>query len=144
MRRPRIRKSHMRLRTGVSQTIIAEIGPRRRIVGLVGLHAVSDIVTADGSRGHRNNGAVVIVLVIIVALRVVARPIIVTRPTVVAVALRRDRAADHSTGNRAGDKPAAAAAIASTVAAAITAATDTITAASAAEAGRWSATAATK
>src|SRR5216684_2653096 len=112
MRRPRIRKSHMRLRTGVSQTIIAEIGPRRRIVGLVGLHAVSDIVTADGSRGHRNNGAVVIVLVIIVALR-----------TVVAVALRRDRAADHRTGNRAGDKAAAAAAIAATVAAAITAAT---------------------
>ena len=42
------------LRTGVPQTIIAEIGSRRRIVGSVGLHAVGDVIAADRSRGRRN------------------------------------------------------------------------------------------
>src|SRR5216684_5751979 len=137
MRRPRLRKSQTRLRAGVPVAVNAQICSRRRIVGLVGLHAVSDVIAADGSR-RDCDGAVIVVLVIVIARR------IVTRPAIVAVALRRDGAADHRTCNRAGDK-AAAAAIAAAVAAAITAATatDAITtaAAAAAKASRRSATA---
>src|ERR1700736_409720 len=141
MRRPRIRKSQKtRLRAGMPQPVEAHISSGGRIVGTIGLHAVSDVVTADGS-GSNRNGAVIVVLVIIVARRVIARPAII-----IAVALRRDGAADHGTCNRAGDKAAAAAAIAAAVAATITAAavTDAITSAAAASAATkarpWSAT----
>src|ERR1700730_15314755 len=116
MRRPRIRKSQTRLRAGMPQPVEAHISSGGRIVGTIGLHAVSDVVTADGS-GSNRNGAVIVVLIIIVARRVIARPAVI-----IAVALRRDGAADHGTCNRAGDKAAAAAAIAAAVAATITAA----------------------
>src|SRR5438552_15751131 len=104
MRRPRpsTHRYRLRLRAGVPQAVIAEIGSRRRIVGLVGLHAVGDGIVADRSRGHRNNGAIIVVRVI-----VVVRPV-VARPAIIGVA-RRERAAAHGTGNRAGEEAAAAA-----------------------------------
>src|SRR5450759_878187 len=94
--------------------VIAEIGPRPRIVGAVGLHAVSHGVIADGRQRHGHR-AVIVILVVVIARRVIARSAI--------VALRRDRAADQGAGHRAGDEAAATtvATITAGVAAAITA-----------------------
>src|ERR1700731_3766304 len=127
MRRPNSRNLKTRLRAGVSIAVIAEISPRRRIVGTIGLHAIRHGIVAGGSRGHRN-GAIIVVLVVVVARRIIARP------AIVAVTLRRERAANPRASTRAGDKVATTAVtIAATVAAAITAATatDAITSAAA-------------
>src|SRR6202165_170958 len=103
MRRPRIRNSQKtRLRAGMPHPVEAHISSGGRIVGTIGLHAVSDVVTADGS-GSNRNGAVIVVLVIIVARRVIARPAII-----IDVALRRDGAADPGTSHRAGEHAAGA------------------------------------
>src|ERR1019366_4882630 len=84
------------LRAGVPITIIAQIRSRLRIVGTVGLHAISDGIVALRRDDH--DSAVIVVLVIVVARRIIARPAIVT--------LRRDRAADQRTGDRAGNEAA--------------------------------------
>src|ERR1700737_1367721 len=66
MRRPRIRKCHnSRLRKRMPQPVEAHISSGGRIVGTIGLYAVSDVGAADGS-GSNRNGAVLVVLVITV------------------------------------------------------------------------------
>src|SRR5664280_2109110 len=89
----------MRLRAGVPPAGKARIRSRLRIVGTIGLHAVGDGVVAAG-RGHHDS--VIIVILVVVITRRIDR-------SAIAVALRRDRAADHSTGDRAGDEAAATA-----------------------------------
>src|SRR3979490_2014565 len=64
-----------RLRAEMPQAVVAEIGSRRRIVGLVGLHAVGDVVTAGRRRGNGDT-AVVVILVIGVTGRVIGRSVI--------------------------------------------------------------------
>src|SRR3981081_2327557 len=64
-----------RLRAEMPQAVVAEIGSRRRIVRLVGLHAVGDVVTARRRRGN-GDSAIVVVLVIVVTGRVIARSVI--------------------------------------------------------------------
>ena len=89
-----MREHWMPLRAGVPLTVVAEIGARRRIVGLVSLHAVSDRIVARRRRDR--DRSVIVIAVIVVAI---ARPVI-------AIARRGQRAADHRTGNRAGDEAA--------------------------------------
>src|SRR6266576_1363925 len=118
MRRPSTYRYRLRLRAGVPQAVKAEVGSRRRIVGLVGLHAVGNGIVANRGRGHRHHRGIVVVVGIIVAVAVVIR-----RAIIVA---RGERTADHGTGHRAGEEPATAVAItvaavpAATIAAAIT------------------------
>src|ERR1700676_3944625 len=130
------------------QPVVAQIGSRGGIVGTIGLHAVRNVVLADRRRGNRNNSTtIIVVLIVIVARCVVARG--VSGPAIIAIALRGDGAADHGTGNRAGNETAATivivvvaiaaavapivvVAIATAVAAAITAAIKLCNAASAA------------
>src|SRR5258708_3917855 len=102
MRRPGIGTFQMRLRAGVPQPIVAQIGSRRGIVGTISLHAVGDRVITPRRRSGRNNGAIVGVLVIIIA-----RPVI-SRPAVIGIAVCRQRTADHRTGHHAGDEAAVA------------------------------------
>src|SRR3981189_2871180 len=64
-----------RLRAEMPQAVIAEICSRRRIVRLVGLHAVGDVVTAGRRRGN-GDSAVIVILVIVVTGRVIARSVI--------------------------------------------------------------------
>src|ERR1700730_17471678 len=89
----------MPLRAEMPVTVIAEIGPRLRIVGTVGL-AVSDCIIAAGGRRHRDRAAVVIISVVFVARRIIARS------AVIAVALRGQRAANHCTRDCAGNEAA--------------------------------------
>src|SRR5258708_33229118 len=106
MRRPGIGTFQMRLRAGVPQPIVAQIGSRRGIVGTISLHAVGDRVITPRRRSGRNNGAIVGVLVIIIA-----RPVI-SRPAIIGIAVCRQRTADHRTGHHAGDEAAVAVVIA--------------------------------
>ena len=56
--------------------IVAEIGSRLRIIRSVGLHAVGNtIVATDRTRGDRNRA--VVILVIVIARRVIARSAII-------------------------------------------------------------------
>src|SRR3979490_2751245 len=64
-----------RVRGEMPQAVIAEIGSRHRIVGLVGLHAVGDVVTA-GRRGGNGDSTVAAVLVIVATGRVIGRSVI--------------------------------------------------------------------
>src|SRR6266550_5697357 len=117
MRRPSIGDFGFGLRAGVPQAVVAEIGSRRRIVGLVGLHAVGVGILANRCRNCRYNGRIIVVVGIIVAIGVV----VIAGPAI-GVA-RGERAADHGAGNRAGEEPAVAitvAAVPASVAAAIT------------------------
>src|ERR1700686_2635498 len=98
------RENRKPLRAGVPVTVSAEIGPRLRIVGTIGLHAVSDRIIATGRRRHRDRAAIVI-SVVVVARRIIAR-------SAAVIALRGDRAADQCAGHRARDEPAAATAAA--------------------------------
>src|SRR5260370_8854829 len=95
MRRPGIGTFQMRLRAGVPQPIVAQIGSRRGIVGTISLHAVGDRVITPRRRSGRNNGAIVGVLVIIIA-----RPVI-SRPAIIGIAVCRQRTADHHAGDEA-------------------------------------------
>src|SRR4051812_15685371 len=96
----------MRLRAGVPLAIVAQIGSRRRVVRAILLCAISHIVAPGGGRSRRNNGIIIRVRVVVVA---VVRPIAIAiaRPVIA----RRERAPDHGTGNRAGEEPAAATAM---------------------------------
>src|SRR5258708_37856610 len=95
MRRPGIGTFQMRLRAGVPQPIVAQIGSRRGIVGTISLHAVGDRVITPRRRSGRNNGAIVGILVIIIA-----RPVI-SRPAIIGIAVCRQRTADHHAGDKA-------------------------------------------
>src|ERR1700730_12265747 len=90
----------MPLRAEMPVTVIAEIRSRLRIVGTVGLHAVSDRIIAARGRRHRNHAAVVIISVVFVARRIIARS------AVIAVALRGQRAANRCTRDCAGNEAA--------------------------------------
>src|SRR5260221_1223781 len=99
--------------------------PGGRIVGLMGRHEGGDGMAANGSGGPRHDGGIVVVPIpVIIVTRVVSRRVIV-RPAIIAVA-RGERAADHGTGDRAGEIAAATAAMtvaavpASAIAAAVT------------------------
>ena len=90
----------MLLRAGMPVAVIAEIGTRPRVIGAIGLHAVGNrIVAADRARGNRDRA--VVILVIVIARRVVARSAIIRTGG--------ERAADHGTGDKAGNNAAAAA-----------------------------------
>src|SRR3954468_14069903 len=99
----------MSLRAGMPVAVIAEIGSRSRIVGTIGLHAVSHRIVAGGSSLH--DRTVVIVLIVVVA-----------GLTVIAIALRGDRAADQGAGHCARYEAAATAMMMTIVTAAAVAA----------------------
>src|SRR6185437_10290818 len=88
-----------RLRAGVPQAVIAEIGSGRGIVGAIPLHAVGRCV-AFNRRGGHGHDAIIIVPVVIIVVAVIAG-------AVIAVGTRRQRAAYDCAGNRA--RPEAAA-----------------------------------
>src|SRR3984893_2346422 len=111
-----------RLRAGVPQPVVTEIGSRRGIIGTIGLHAVGDSVIPCGSRGNRHHRAIIVILVAVIARRVVARP------AVIGIAVCRERAADQCTGHDAREEAAVvivvtvvivAAAISTTIGAAV-------------------------
>src|SRR5260221_8176167 len=81
-----------RLRAGVPQPVVTEIGSRRGIIRTIGLHAVGDGVIPCGRRGNR---AVIVILVAVIA-----------RPAVIGIAVCRERAADQCTGYHAGEEAA--------------------------------------
>src|ERR1700736_3880389 len=84
-----------RLRAGVPQPVVTEIGSRRGIIGTIGLHAVGDGVIPCGRRRNRHHRAIIVILVAVIARRVVARP------AVIGIAVCRERAADQCTGYHA-------------------------------------------
>jgi hypothetical protein len=98
MRRPS-KVSYARLRAGVPQAVIAEIGSRPHVIGAVSLPAIGDVIAArcrlDGYR------AVIDIAVVIIPIAgwVVARTI--------SVALRGKRATDHSSRHSSGKEAAA-------------------------------------
>src|ERR1700730_19104109 len=119
---PRSEDFQTRLRAGVPQPVVTEIGSRRGIIGTIGLHAVGDSVIPCGSRGNRHHRAIIVILVAVIARRVVARP------AVIGIAVCRERAADQCTGHDAREEAAVvivvtvvivAAAISATIAAAV-------------------------
>src|SRR3954451_6756292 len=82
------------LRAGMPQAVIAEIGSRPHVVGAVSLPAIADVIAAR--RRLDSDRAVINIAVVIVTIagRVVARTI--------SVALRGQRATDHSSRDRSG------------------------------------------
>ena len=62
--------------------IVAHIRSRLRVVGAIGLHAVGDAIAAARTFGNCNRAIVIcnrtiVILVIVIARRIVARPAIV-------------------------------------------------------------------
>src|SRR3984893_12522930 len=103
-----------RLRAGVSQPVVTEIGSRRGIIGTIGLHAVGEGVIPCGRRGNR---AVIVILVAVIARRGVARP------AVIGIAVCRERAADQCTGHDAREEAAVVIAVTVVIVAAAISAT---------------------
>ena len=66
MRRPRFSNSQPRLRAGMTPSVIAEIGARGRVVGLVALRAVARIATALLHDSDVGTGVVIGVIGVIV------------------------------------------------------------------------------
>jgi len=122
MRRPlSLTDDQMRLRAGVPVAVAAEIRSRLGIVGTEPLDAISRIIAA---LGHGRDGRTVIVVLIVVVGLSGSIAVIIARPAIIT--LRRDGAADHSTGHRAGNEAAAATmTVVTAVAATISAATAT-------------------
>src|SRR5580693_7044019 len=92
------KRYQLRLRAGVPQAVIAEIGAGGRIVGTIALRAVAG-VAADRA-GNNRNRTVIGVAVVVVGV-VVARPVIIVRSAVVGVGVGSEHAADHGTCDRA-------------------------------------------
>jgi hypothetical protein len=121
MRRPSsLTDDQMRLRAGVPVAVAAEIRSRLGIVGTEPLDAISRIIAA---LGHGRDGRTVIVVLIVVVGLSGSIAVIIARPAIIT--LRRDGAADHSTGHRAGNEAAATTMIAVTVGVTATIATTT-------------------
>src|SRR5580692_1484755 len=99
----RSKRYQRRLRAGMPQAVIAEIGPRRRIVGTKPLHAIGDTVAATG---HHGNGTVIGVAIVVI--RVVVALIIVARSAIVSVGVGGERATDHGACDRRARPEAAA------------------------------------
>src|SRR6478735_5446119 len=112
MRRPRFSNSQPRLRAGMTPSVIAEIGARGRVPGLVALRAVARIATALLHYSDVGAGVVIGVIGVIVG------PIIIW-VAVVGVGIGRECAADHRTGDSAGEEMALMEAAAMPVSAAI-------------------------
>src|SRR6266581_8252891 len=106
----------MRLRAGVPVAVAAEIRSRLGVVGTEPLDAISRIIAA---LGHGRDGRTVIVVLIVVVGLSGSIAIIIARTAIIT--LRRDGAADHSTGHRAGNEAAATTMIAVIAVAAATA-----------------------
>jgi hypothetical protein len=102
----------------VPQAVIAEISSRRRIVGTIGLRAIGAAIVTAGRRRHNRDRAAVIVILVIGITRGIGRP------AIIAVALRRDGAADQRTGDRSGNEAAAAAMVTAAMPAAAISATE--------------------